>query len=170
LLGAVAATPDAVQSVLFYLFIYVAMSVGLFACIILLRKEGRPIESIKDLAGLSTTHPKTAFAFALLMFSMAGIPPFTGFFAKMFIFTAALQQGYIAVVVIAALSSVIACFYYIRIVKIMYFDAASGESIVADKKSYAGYIIAISILLNAISLRPDMLLLPAKEAASVLFP
>ena len=170
LLGVVAATPASVQAVLFYLFTYMVMSAGLFSCIILLRKDGKSVETTGDLAGLSGTHPKIALALALLMFSMAGIPPFIGFFAKMFVFTAALKAGYVSVVVIGALSSVIACFYYIRIVKIMYFDAANGEALETEAKSFSGYILFASIAMNIIIFRPELLMTPAREAAMVLFP
>jgi NADH-quinone oxidoreductase subunit N len=99
------------------------MNAGTFACIIAMRRRGRMLEGISDLSGLARTDPALALALAIFMFSMAGIPPLAGFWGKYFIFTAAVQSGMWTLAVIGVLTSVIGAFYYIRIVKVMYFDA-----------------------------------------------
>ena len=87
-----------------------------------MRRDGRMVEDIDDLSGLSRTNPMMAFLLAMLMFSLAGIPPLAGFFAKFYVFLAAIQAGLYALAVIGVLSSVVGAYYYLRIVKIMYFD------------------------------------------------
>jgi len=123
LIGLVAGTPEGVRGVLVYLAIYVAMNVGTFACILCMRQKGGMVESIADLAGLSRNHPVRAAFFALFLFSLAGIPPLAGFFAKFYIFVAAVNAGLYALAIIGVLASVVGAYYYLRIVKIMYFDA-----------------------------------------------
>lgn len=126
ILVAVAASSRAgVSAVLIYLAIYVVMSLGIFACIMLLRTKENSFEDIGSFAGLSKTKPLVAFAIAVMMFSMAGIPPLAGFFGKFFVFKAAIDKGLIALALIGVISSVIAAFYYLRIVKVLYFDEAS---------------------------------------------
>jgi len=122
LVGLAAGTADGVRGVLVYLAIYLFMNVGAFAIIISMRQQGRPVEGIKDLAGLGRTRPLVAVAMAIFMFSMAGIPPLAGFFAKFYVFMAAVDAGLIWLAVLGVLSSVVSAFYYLRIVKVMYFD------------------------------------------------
>ncbi len=107
---------------LVYLVTYVFMSAGVFACIIAMRRRGIALEKISDLSGLARTDPMLALAFAVFMFSMAGIPPFSGFFGKLYVFYAAVQAGYWTLAVIGVLTSVIGAYYYLRIIKVMYFD------------------------------------------------
>jgi NADH-quinone oxidoreductase subunit N len=123
LIGLAAGTPAGVRGVLIYLITYVFMNAGTFACIIAMRRRGRMLESISDLSGLARTDPTLALLLAVFMFSMAGIPPLSGFWGKYFIFTAAVQSGMWTLAVIGVLTSVIGAFYYIRVVKVMYFDA-----------------------------------------------
>ena len=123
LIGLAAGTPAGVRGVLIYLLTYVFMNIGTFAIIIAMRRQGRMLEQISDLSGLGRTDPALALAMTVFLFSMAGIPPFSGFWAKYFIFTAAVQQGMWALAVIGVLTSVIGAYYYIRIIKVMYFDA-----------------------------------------------
>ena len=111
-----------IQGVLIYMAIYLFMNVGTFACILCMRRSDHMVEDIDDLAGLSKTHPMVALALAIFMFSMSGIPPLAGFFAKIYVFFAAIQAGLYTLAVIGVLSSVVAAFYYLRIVKLMYFD------------------------------------------------
>ncbi len=113
---------DGLQGLLVYLAIYMFMNIGTFACILLMRRNNRMVEGIDDLAGLSKTNPAMAFVLAAFMFSMAGIPPLAGFFGKLYIFLAAVEAELFALAIIGVLSSVVAAFYYIRIVKVMYFD------------------------------------------------
>ncbi len=122
LVGLAAGNQTGAQGVLLYLTIYLFMTVGTFACILAMRRQGRMIEDIDQLAGLSRTNPKMALALAIFMFSMAGIPPLAGFFGKYYVFLAAIQAELYTLVVVGLLSSVVAAFYYLRIVKLMYFD------------------------------------------------
>ena len=123
LVGLAAGTVEGVQGVIIYLAIYLAMTLGTFACILAMRRNGRMVEDIDQLAGLSITSPMMAFLLAMLLFSLAGIPPLAGFFAKFYVFLAAINAGLYALAVIGVLLSVVGAYYYLRIVKIMYFDA-----------------------------------------------
>jgi len=122
LVGLAAGTAEGVQGVLIYMSIYVAMTLGTFAVILAMRRDGKLVENISDLSGLSRTHPATAFFLAVLLFSLAGIPPLAGFFAKYFVFLAAIKAGLFALAVIGVLSSVVGAYYYLAIVKVMSFD------------------------------------------------
>ena len=122
LVGLAAGNETGAQGVLLYLTIYLFMNVGTFACILAMRRQGRMVEDIDQLAGLSRTNPKMALALAIFMFSMAGIPPLAGFFGKYYVFLAAIEAELYILAVAGLLSSVVAAFYYLRIVKLMYFD------------------------------------------------
>jgi NADH-quinone oxidoreductase subunit N len=122
LVGLAAGTPEGVQGVLVYMSIYVAMTLGTFAVILSMRRDGRLVENISDLAGLARTHPTMAFFLGALLFSLAGIPPLAGFFAKFYVFLAAIKAGLFTLAVIGVITSVIGAYYYLAIVKIMYFD------------------------------------------------
>jgi NADH-quinone oxidoreductase subunit N len=122
LLGFAAGTAEGVQGVLVYLVIYVAMTVGSFIVIMLMRRNGRPVEDISDLAGLSERDKTSAYILALMMFSLAGIPPLAGFFGKWYIFVAAVHAHLYALAVIGFLTSVIGAYYYLNIVRVMFFD------------------------------------------------
>lgn len=126
LMGVAAHSIEGVQGVVIYLSLYIFMSAGAFACVMLMRRKGVAVENIDDLKGLSSQHPRMAFAMAVFMFSMAGIPPLAGFFGKLMVFLAALKAGLMALAIIGVLTSVVAAYYYIRIVKIMYFDAVEN--------------------------------------------
>jgi len=127
LMGLSAATEDGVMSIVLYLGIYLVMSLGTFAAIIVMRKDERAVDSISDLSGLSKTHPFMALMLAIFMFSMAGIPPMAGFFGKLYVFMAVVEAGLFGLAVVGVLTSVIAAYYYIRIIKVMYFDDVKGE-------------------------------------------
>ena len=122
LVGLAAGTSEGVQGVLVYLTIYVTMTLGAFACILAMRREEGPIETIADLAGLARTNGPMAFLFAMLLFSLAGVPPLAGFFAKFYVFLAAIKAGLYVLAVIGVIASVIGAYYYLMIVKVMYFD------------------------------------------------
>jgi NADH-quinone oxidoreductase subunit N len=122
LLGLAAGTTQGVQGVLLYMMIYVITNAGVFVCILQMRRGSEQVETISDLAGLARTQPKLAFAFAALMFSLAGIPPLAGFFAKFYVFMAAIQAQLYIPAVLGVLASVVGAYYYLRIVKIIYFD------------------------------------------------
>jgi NADH-quinone oxidoreductase subunit N len=122
LVGLAAGSVEGVQGVIIYLAIYLAMTLGTFACILAMRR-GRMVEDIDQLAGLSSTSPMMAFLLAMLLFSLAGIPPLAGFFAKFYVFLAAINAGLYPLAVIGVLLSVVGAYYYLRIIKIVYFDA-----------------------------------------------
>jgi NADH-quinone oxidoreductase subunit N len=123
LIGLAVGTPDGVRGVLVYLIVYVFMSAGAFACIICMQRRGRSLERITDLNGLARTDPGLALGMAVFMFSMAGVPPLSGFFGKLYVFLAAVQGGMWTLAIIGVLTSVVGSYYYLRVVKVMYFDA-----------------------------------------------
>ncbi len=122
LVGLAAGTEGGVRSVLIYMAIYIVMNIGTFACILCMRRRNRMVENIGDLAGLSRTQPLMAAALGIFMFSLAGIPPLAGFFAKLYVFLAAIEAQLYALAVIGVVASVVGAYYYVRIVKVMYFD------------------------------------------------
>jgi NADH-quinone oxidoreductase subunit N len=124
LVGLAAGTQNGVRGVLIYLLTYVFTNAGMFACIIAMRRKGRAVERIADLGGLSKSDPGMAAAITIFLFSMAGIPPFSGFIGKYFIFGAAIQANLVTLAVVGMAASAVSAFYYIRIIKVMYFDAA----------------------------------------------
>ena len=128
LVGLAAGTQEGVQGVLVYMAIYVAMTLGTFACILSMRRDGQMVENISDLSGLARTKPAMAFFFAMLLFSLAGIPPLAGFFAKFYVFLAAIQAGLFTLAVIGVVTSVVGAYYYLTIVKIMYFEEPANRS------------------------------------------
>ena len=115
LVGLAAGTAEGIQGVLVYMAIYVTMTLKIFACIIAMRRKGKPVEDLTDLAGLARTKPFTAFFFAMLMFSMAGVPPLAGFFAKFYVFLAAIQAGLFTLAVLGVITSVVGAYYYLLI-------------------------------------------------------
>ncbi|MGH6877666.1 MAG: NADH-quinone oxidoreductase subunit N, partial [Rhizomicrobium sp.] len=122
LMGVAAGSFQGVEGVLIYLAIYVITNAGVFVCILAMRRQGQMVERISDLSGLARTDPRLALAFAVLFVSLAGIPPFAGFFAKFYVFLAAIDAHLYALAILGVLASVIGAYYYIRIVKIIYFD------------------------------------------------
>jgi NADH-quinone oxidoreductase subunit N len=122
LVGLAAGTEEGVRGVMVYMAIYLAMTLGAFACILAMRRDGHGVEEIGDLAGLARTQPGMALLFALLLFSLAGVPPLAGFFAKFYVFLAAIKAGLYALAVLGVLASVVGVYYYLMIVKTMYFD------------------------------------------------
>ena len=145
LLGLASGSALGVRGVLVYLAIYVFTNLGVFAGIQAMRRGGQAVENIGDLAGLSRNCPKLALVFAMLFLSLAGVPPLAGFFAKWYVFSAAMQAGLVVPAVIGVLSSVIALVYYLRVVKVMYFDepaAAFDED--------AGFGIKATLVVSAI--------------------
>jgi NADH-quinone oxidoreductase subunit N len=122
LVGLAAGTAEGAQGVLVYIAIYVSMTLGSFAVILTMKRNGQHVENISDLAGLSRTNPLLAFVFAMLLFSLAGIPPLAGFFAKFYVFVAAIKAGLFTLAVIGVVTSVVGAFYYLTVIKVMYFD------------------------------------------------
>ena len=122
LIGLAAGTAEGIQGVLVYMSIYLAMTVGTFAVILSMRRGEGMVEQISDLSGLARTNPALAFMLAMLLFSLAGIPPLAGFFAKYYVFLGAIKAGLYVLAVIGVLASVVGAYYYLLIIKIMYFD------------------------------------------------
>jgi NADH-quinone oxidoreductase subunit N len=122
LVGLAAGTAEGAQGVLVYVAIYVAMTLGTFSVILAMKRNGQHVEKISDFSGLSRTNPLLAFFFAMLLFSLAGVPPLAGFFGKFYVFVAAIKAGLFTLSVIGVLTSVIGAYYYLSIVKVMYFD------------------------------------------------
>ncbi len=120
LVGLAAGTEQGVQALLVYLVIYVVMNVGMFSFILSMERDGQPVVAINDLSGLARTRPTQALALAVLLFSLAGIPPLVGFFAKFFVFKAAVDAGLAPLAVAGAVASVISAYYYVNIIRVMY--------------------------------------------------
>jgi NADH-quinone oxidoreductase subunit N len=168
LVGLAAGTQDGVQGVLIYMAIYVTMTLGTFACILAMRRDGRMVEEISDLAGLARTSPTMAFFLAMLLFSLAGIPPLAGFFAKFYVFLAAIKAGLFALAVIGVITSVVGAYYYLSIVKTMYFDepAKAFEPMPHELKA----VLAVTGLFNLLFfVYPGPLVDAANAAAKSLF-
>jgi NADH-quinone oxidoreductase subunit N len=168
LVGLAAGTQEGVQGVLVYMAIYVAMTLGTFACILSMRRDGQMVENISDLAGLARTKPAMAFFFAMLLFSLAGIPPLAGFFAKFYVFLAAIKAGLFALAVIAVVTSVVGAYYYLTIVKVIYFEepAKPFEPMPIELKA----VLAVTGLFNLLFfVYPGPLVDAANAAAKSLF-
>lgn len=130
LIGLAAATPAGAEAMLIYLAIYVAMTVGGFTAVLMLKdKDGNPVEAIADLAGLSSERKVLAACLAMIMFSLAGIPPLFGFWGKFLVFQAAVEADLFVVAALGVLGSVVAAFYYLKVVKVMYFDEPAGKAL-----------------------------------------
>src|SRR5260370_6746608 len=122
LVGLAAGTPEGAQGVLVYITIYVSMTLGSFAVILTMKRNGQHVEEISDLSGLSRTNPLLAFVFAMLLFSLAAIPPLAGCFAKWYVFVEAIKAGLFTLAVGGVVTSVVGAYYYLSIIKGMYFD------------------------------------------------
>jgi NADH-quinone oxidoreductase subunit N len=168
LIGLAAGTPEGVQGVLIYMAIYVAMTLGTFACILSMRRDGQMVEGIDDLAGMARTQPTRAFFLAMLLFSLAGIPPLAGFFAKFYVFLAAVQAGLFALAVIGVVTSVVGAYYYLAIVKTMYFDEPARPFEPMPNELRA--VLAVAGLFNLLFfVYPSPLVEAANSAAKSLF-
>jgi NADH-quinone oxidoreductase subunit N len=168
LVGLAPATTEGITGVLVYLTIYVAMTLGSFACILAMKRDGVHVEEISELAGLSRTKPMLAFILAMLLFSLAGIPPLAGFFAKFYVFLAAIQAGYYWLAVVGVVTSVVGAFYYLSIIKVMYFDEpAPGFEPVPAKLIFVLAVTGIFTLFYFIA--PGPLVAAAASAARSLF-
>tara|TARA_B100000959_G_scaffold46963_1_gene47961 strand:- start:964 stop:2040 length:1077 start_codon:yes stop_codon:yes gene_type:complete len=122
LAGLAPGTNSGIQSTIIYLIIYLVMNLGAFGCIFMMRRENTFYENIDDLSGLSKNHPLLALSFLVILFSLAGIPPLAGFFAKFYIFMSVIESQMYALAIIGLVTTVISAFYYLRIIKIIYFD------------------------------------------------
>jgi NADH-quinone oxidoreductase subunit N len=170
LVGLAAGTQAGVEAVLVYIAIYVFMNAATFAVILAMRRDGKAVERIDDLAGLARTQPVVAAALAVAMFAMAGIPPLSGFFGKLYVFMAAVQAGQYALAVFGVLASVVGAYYYIRIVKLMYFDEA-GLPLDRPMAPSLSVVLAIASLFTLLFfILPSPLVSAAAQAAASLFP
>ncbi len=169
LVGLAAGTEQGVHGVLVYMAIYLAMNVGTFACILCMRVNGRMVEGIADLSGLSKTHPLMAASLAVFMFSMAGIPPLAGFFGKVFVFKAAIDAELYTLAVIGVLTSVVSAFYYIRIIKLMYFDDPAEELDSPIGREMATVLMATGLFTLFFWIIASPIVEAAADAAATLF-
>ena len=168
LVGLAAGTPGGVQGVLTYMAIYLATTLAAFACVLMMRRDGKLVEDIGELAGLSRTNPWMAFALAMMMFSLAGIPPLAGFFAKFYVFSAAIDAKLYTLAVVGVVTSVVGAYYYLRLVKIIYFDEARPAFDLGDL-SVRGVMLVSASCVILLSLRPGPLFAAAESAAKSLF-
>jgi NADH-quinone oxidoreductase subunit N len=142
LMGLAAGTRSGTSGTLIYLATYIFMTLGAFGVILAMRRQGRSVEKISDLAGLGRNDAGLALAMTIFMLSMAGVPPLSGFFGKLYVFLAAIQSGLWTLAVIGVIASVIGAYYYLRIIKIMYFDAPVS---VFDRRSPSlSFVVAAS--------------------------
>lgn len=169
LIGLAAGTEEGVRGVLIYMALYVAMSIGAFSVILCMRHQGRMMEQIDQLAGLSKTHPLMALAMSIFMFSMAGIPPLAGFFSKLYVFLAAVKAGFYVLAIVGVLTSVVAAYYYLRIVKLMYFDEPHDSFDRQTDDRMAAVMLGAALFTLFFFLFPVPILDSAAQAAAVLF-
>ena len=169
LVGLAAGTEQGVRGVLIYMAVYIVMNIGTFAVILCMKQQGRMVEEIKDLAGLSRTNPLLAGAMAVFMFSMAGIPPMAGFFSKLYVFLAAIEAQLYTLAVIGVLTSVVGAFYYLRIIKIMYFDEPVEAFDKIKDDGMTGILIATGLFTLLFFVAPAPVLNYAASAAASLF-
>lgn len=169
LMGLATADQVGIRGVLIYLALYLFMNIGTFAIILAMRQKGRLLEGIDDLAGLSKTHPAMAMWMAVFMFSMAGVPPMAGFWGKFYVFMAAMDKGFLTLAIIGVLTSVVGAFYYLRIIKIMYFD----EPVEALDRGVPGGLTIImgvnGLVILLFTFAPMPLISSAGAAAASLF-
>jgi NADH-quinone oxidoreductase subunit N len=170
LLGVASGSEKGIQSVVFYLAIYMVMTLGVFATILMMKRRNIMVEEVSDLAGLARSQPMMALGMLIFMFSLAGIPPLAGFWGKLYIFMAAVEAKLFIPAVLGVLASVVASYYYLRIVKVMYFDEPPGEAI--DRPAFGvnrAVALVAAFLIAVFSLVPQPLSLIAAAAAKGLF-
>ena len=146
LAGLATGSNDGIQSSVIYITIYVLMNLGLFSCLLMMRRNNEYFENIEDLSGLSKNHPLLSLSLLVILFSLAGIPPLAGFFAKFYIFKSVIEQSMYFLAIVGLLSTVVAAFYYLRIIKIMYFDK-EGEKYDTDHSLWLKFSLTVSTLL-----------------------
>jgi NADH-quinone oxidoreductase subunit N len=167
LMGLAVASDVGLRGLLVYMAIYVFMNLGTFAVLVAMRRNGRAVEEVEDLAGLGRTDLGTAVWMAVFMFSMAGIPPLAGFFGKLYVFLAAVQGGYWTLAVIGVLTSVVSAYYYLRIIKVMFFDQPVGALDPAPA-SLTVVMAASGLFVLLFVLWPAPMLAAAQAAAAAL--
>jgi len=146
LAGLATVSNEGIQSSIIYISIYVVMNLALFSCLLMLRRKDQYYEDIDDLSGLSKNHPLLSLCLLVILFSLAGIPPLAGFFAKFYVFKAVLEQSMYFLAIVGLLSTVVAAFYYLRIIKIIYFDKEK-EKYDSDHSLWLKFSLASSTIL-----------------------
>jgi NADH-quinone oxidoreductase subunit N len=169
LIGLAVATPSGIRGVLIYMTIYLFMNIGTWTVILCMRQNGRMLEGINDLAGLGRSQPGLAFTLAVFMFAMAGIPPTAGFFSKLYIFLSAIDAHMNGLAVIGVVTSVVGAFYYLRVVKVMYFDEPAGVFDRPISPELKGVLIVTTIVTLLFILFPNPIVGGADTAAASLF-
>ena len=146
LAGLTTGSNEGIQSSIIYIVIYILMNLGFFSCLLMLKRNNKYFEDIEDLSGLSKNHPLLALSLLVSLFSLAGIPPLAGFFAKFYIFKSVIEQSMYFLAIVGLLSTVIAAFYYLRIIKIIYFDKEK-EKYDSDHSLWLKFSLVSSTLL-----------------------
>src|ERR1700693_2622339 len=170
LIGLAAATPNGIRGVLVYMAIYLFMNLGAWTVILCMRQNGQNVEAIADLSGLGRTRPGLALALGIFMFALAGIPPTAGFFPKLYVFLAAIDAHLVGLAVIGVLASVVGAFYYLRVVKVMYFDEPAGSFDRHIAPELKWVLVVTAVLTMFFILLPDPIVGSAGEAAAARFP
>ena len=168
LVGIASGSAAGMKGVIIYLALYVLMSAGAFGCLLQMKRHGQYAESFDDLAGISRVHPQFAVALSVLMFSMAGIPPLAGFFGKWFVFLAAIESGLYGLAIVGVLSSVVACYYYLKVIKTMYFDEGGEAFDPMNPLTRLTVSVCVVVMLLFV-LQPSVLTLPAQFAVEALY-
>ena len=146
LAGLATGSNEGIQSSVIYFIIYIVMNLGLFSCLLMMKRNNKYFENLDDLSGLSKNHPLLSLSLLIILFSLAGIPPLAGFFAKFYIFKSVIEQSMYFLAVVGLLSTVIAAFYYLRVIKIMYFDDET-EKFDTDHSLWLKFSLTASTLL-----------------------
>lgn len=169
LIGVAAASNVGVSAVVLYLVIYVAMTIGVFAVLLSMRRDGIATDRIDDFSGLSQTNPALAYTLAILLFSMAGIPPMAGFFGKLFVFQAAVDAEMYMLAIYGVLTSVVAAYYYIRVIKVMFFDDPM-EPVDTDIPFSRRVLMLLAVLfVFGFTLKPNLLVESTQGVAGSFF-
>jgi len=155
--GIASGTENGFKSTLVYISIYVVMNIGAFACILLMKRGGKYVEDIEELSGISKNHPLISLGLMIILFSLAGIPPLAGFFAKFYIFMAVIESEMYSLAIIGLVTTVVSSFYYIRIIKVMYFDDPKKPFEKFTDYNIHGLIFISCILLLSFFLYPSIL-------------
>jgi NADH-quinone oxidoreductase subunit N len=169
LLAVAMVTKVSVAAVLMYLVVYAVTSVGLFALALRVVRGNVYSDKLSDWAGLARQHPGMALCGAVFLLSLAGIPPMAGFFAKLFVFEAIVEKGFIGFAVAGVIASVVAAYYYLRLCKVMYFDDAPEGRVLLPVKILTGISVGAALMVLGFLAVPEPLLVLAREAAEALF-
>jgi NADH-quinone oxidoreductase subunit N len=169
LIGLVCGTPQGISSLVIYLSIYLIMNIGVFSFILSMKNKGEYYENISDLSGLYKTHPYYSVVITILMFSLAGIPPLAGFFGKFYIFIAAIESNLLLLAIVGILASVVGAFYYLRIIKVIYFDESKNSFDGFSHRSLGLLTHPSAILILIFCLYPLPLIKISNYAASSFF-